>query len=75
MSTTHVPPDVVRLSVNLAPDVANALRDAARQDGFSVTEGIRRAISLLVFFGDVYRRGATVHVQERNGSEREVRFW
>lgn len=37
----------VRLSINLAPDAAEALRTVCAEQGITVTEGVRRAIALL----------------------------
>lgn len=38
------PRPVVRLSVNLAPTVADALKELSEQHGVTLTEGVRRAI-------------------------------
>lgn len=39
-------PDHVRLSVNLAPPVADTLRDYAERHGMTVTDATRRAVAL-----------------------------
>ena len=39
-------PRVFRLSVNLAPSVADALKATAKKKGLSITEGIRHAIAI-----------------------------
>jgi len=55
---------VQRLSVNLSDDVANALREIADEDGISVTEAIRRAISSERWIRDVDKRKGKILVQE-----------
>lgn len=40
---------VVRLSVNLAPDVAAVLKARAARKGISLTEAVRRSIALFDF--------------------------
>jgi hypothetical protein len=65
-------PDV-RLSVNLKPDVAGALKSYAGRKGISITEALRRAIVILTFVVDAQDRGASLNVEE-NGSIKEVLF-
>jgi hypothetical protein len=65
-------PDV-RLSVNLKPEAAGALKDYATRRGVSVTEAVRRAIVILTFVDDVQVRGASLNIEE-NGSLKEVLF-
>jgi hypothetical protein len=58
----------VRLSVNLATDVAGALRGLVRSHGISVTEGIRRAIAIWKFVEDEQAKGNRIAViGDRNG--------
>lgn len=56
----------VRLSVNLAKDVADALRWIADKRGISVTEAVRRAISTQNYVERASDRGAKILVQEPN---------
>lgn len=63
----------VRLSVNLTPQVADELKKYAGRKGISVTEAVRRAVTVLTFVDDAQNRGATLNVEE-NGSLKEVLF-
>jgi hypothetical protein len=64
-----------RLSVNLASDVADALRTYVRERGVTVTEAIRRAISLLVYVDTAIRkRDAKILISEK-GEMRELVFF
>jgi hypothetical protein len=65
--------DPVRLSVNLAPDVAETLKSYSRRKGVSVTESIRRAISVLAYVDAAQARGASVNIAE-SGKVKEVQF-
>jgi len=64
---------LVRLSVNLSPDVADQLKDYAGRKGLSVTEAVRRAIAILAFVDDAQRRGASLNIEE-GGTLKEVLF-
>jgi predicted transcriptional regulator len=57
---------VVRLSVNLSPDVAGALRWIAEKHRITITEAVRRAISTQKFIEDAADRKAKVLLQEMN---------
>jgi hypothetical protein len=65
--------DTVRLSINLAPGVAETLKGYARRKGVSATEAIRRAISVLAYVDSAQNRGASINIQE-DGTLREVQF-
>jgi hypothetical protein len=43
-------PAIVRLSINLAPDVAAVLNNLAERKQITVTEAVRRAIAVWNFF-------------------------
>ena len=85
MSTTHIrngneadtrsntSNDVVRLSVNLAPDVAATLKEIAAQNHISVTEAVRRAIGVLKFIQDETAQGNDILVSERDGRGERLR--
>jgi hypothetical protein len=62
---------VVRLSVNLAPDVAETLKDNARRKGLSITEGIRRAIAVWAFIEEAKRKGNRIALIEDLGGGKE----
>lgn len=63
----------IRLSVNLNPEVADELKAYARRKGVSVTEAVRRAITVLAFVDETQRRGASLNVEE-DGTLKEVLF-
>lgn len=65
----------VRLSVNLAPDVAEALRHWSTSKGLSITEGIRRAIAVWNFMETEREKGNTLAAIEPsvNGSPERIR--
>lgn len=67
------PKDVVRLSVNLASDVAGALKALSTGQGISVTEGVRRAIALWKLLSDETRKGNKVMVVEGEGDKARYR--
>lgn len=67
------PESPVRLSVNLSPDVADELKGYASRKGVSITEAIRRAITVLAFVEDAQARGASLHLEEE-GVLKEVLF-
>jgi hypothetical protein len=64
--------DAVRLSINLAPDVAQALRTMAQRQGVSITEAVRRAISTEKFFRDEAEKGSKVLVEDTNKNIRQI---
>jgi hypothetical protein len=66
-------PDKVRLSINLAPAVAETLNGYSKRKGITATEAIRRAISMLVYIDAAQDRGASINISE-NGTLREVQF-
>jgi Ribbon-helix-helix protein, copG family len=68
-----VPDPLVRLSVNLSSEVADELKEYAGRKGVSVTEAVRRAITVLTFIENARVRGASLHIEE-NGTLKEVLF-
>jgi hypothetical protein len=64
---------LVRLSVNLNPDVADDLKQYAGRKGISITEAVRRAITVLTFVDDAQGRGASLHLEE-GGALKEILF-
>ncbi len=62
-----------RLSVNVAYDVADAIDELREGRGWSITEVIRRAVSILKFVNDEETKGGRILV-ERDGTIREVKF-
>jgi predicted transcriptional regulator len=68
-------PEVVRLSVNLAPDVAEALKRLANKSGVTLTEMVRRAISTENFLEEQRAAGKKVLIaDEEEKNVREVVF-
>jgi hypothetical protein len=65
--------DVVRLSVNVSPLVADTIKSIAKRNGISITEAIRRAISVLAYIDSAQSRGASLNIQE-DGILKEVHF-
>lgn len=65
--------DVVRLSVNLAVDVAGALKALSTAQGVSVTEGVRRAIALWKLVTEEISKGNRVMVAEGEGDNVKFR--
>jgi Ribbon-helix-helix protein, copG family len=64
---------LVRLSVNLGPQVADSLKEYAARKGVSITEAVRRAIAALAFIDNAQARGASVQVEE-DGVRKEIVF-
>jgi Ribbon-helix-helix protein, copG family len=66
--------DARRLSVNVAPDVGEAIDGLAKRHGTTITDIIRRAISIYKYIDDEAAQGAKILV-EKNGTLREVKFF
>ena len=62
----------VRLSVNMNRETADALRDISETHGITVTEAVRRVISLAKFMDDETRKGNLIIVEQKDGSRREL---
>jgi hypothetical protein len=73
MKTQDGVQNLVRLSVNLSPAVFNELKGYADRKGVSVTEAVRRAISVLKYVDDAQDRGATLNIEE-HGNLKEIQF-
>ena len=67
------PRPIVRLSVNLAPDVADVLKGWCARKGLSVTEGIRRAIAVWNFVETARSEGSRLALIEKVNGEERVR--
>lgn len=55
-----------RLNVNLNDDTARALRDLAAEQGTTVTEIVRRAVSVYKFFDDARDEGKSIQLVDRS---------
>jgi hypothetical protein len=65
----------VRLSVNLTPEEADKLKGYADRKQISITEAVRRAISVLLYVAAAQDRGASINVEEGDShSLKEVVF-
>lgn len=64
---------VVRLSVNLAPSVAAALKALAEKQNVTVTEMVRRTIALSKLLDDEYEAGNRITVVEGAGDRAKYR--
>jgi len=73
LSAEQETPSVVRLSVNLAPTVAAALKSTAEKQGVTVTEATRRAVALLKLADDAHRKGDRLMVVEGEGDSAKYR--
>ncbi|MFW3631242.1 ribbon-helix-helix protein, CopG family [Rhodococcus qingshengii] len=63
----------IRLSVNMNNETADALREIADRYGVSVTEAVRRAISVAHFVEQETRAGKTVQIEDpKTGKVREL---
>jgi hypothetical protein len=63
-----------RLSVNLAPDVASALRELAQEHGLTLSEAVRRAISTEHYLRAKRREGYKVLIEDQRGKMRQLEF-
>lgn len=62
----------VRLSVNLSAETSEVLKSLIERKGFSISEGVRRAIAIWEFLEDEKSRGNELAVIERDNSVRKV---
>ena len=65
--------DVVRLSINLAPDVAGVLKGLAKRKRINVTEAVRRAIAVWNFVETENAKGNKIAVVENVGGTDRLR--
>lgn len=71
--TSPAPGKLVRLSVNLNQETADALKEIAADSGVSLTEAVRRAISVYKFVDDEREAGRRVQtVDPKGGAVREL---
>ncbi|HJP74500.1 MAG TPA: hypothetical protein VJ914_09545 [Pseudonocardiaceae bacterium] len=65
----------VRLSLSLGPAVADVIKGYARERGITITEAVRRAVSLLAFAARVDEDpNAKIAVVRRGGVAEPVHF-
>ena len=64
-----------RLSLNLSPVVMNTVKTIAEEEGITLTEAMRRAISMLNYIHQNKKDGNRILVEEGStGKVREVEF-
>lgn len=70
---TEVNTEIVRLNVNLNAATADALKKLSEEQGVSLTEVVRRAISLYNFIDDERRSGHRIQTADpEKGEVREL---
>jgi hypothetical protein len=67
-------PTKVRLSADLSPNVAKALKTLAEKQGISMTEALGRAIGTESYLQEKRDSGSKVLVREESGDVKEVVF-
>ena len=69
----HEEPRYTRLSVNIALDVAEALRTLTRRRGITATDGVRRAIAVWKLVEDATAQGQQIQIVDpATGNVREL---
>lgn len=63
---------IVKLTVNIADDVADALRRFATSEGLSITDAVCFLLSAGVFCYDEQLRGRIILTAKSNGSDKQV---
>jgi predicted transcriptional regulator len=66
--------DVVRLSVNLSPEAAEALKAIADERHTTITEVVRDAIATEKFLQEEIGRDSKFLVQDKSGNVRQIIF-
>ena len=64
---------VVRLAINLASDVADLLHTRARRKDLSITEAVRRAITIWDFIEAEKTKGNRIGIIEGRGRNERLR--
>ena len=59
-----------RLNINMNEETAAALRELAQRKQISITEAVRRAISVYKFFEDELAEGRKVQTMRTDGGEK-----
>lgn len=63
---------VVKLSVNLPPGDVTLLRELAKRRSSTMTEVIRRGLSLQGYLQEALDKGGKIFVEDRRGRLREI---
>lgn len=64
----------IRMTIKLSPDAADALREISDERGTTITEALRRGISIHKYIHEAAKRGATILVEEPDGRVKELVF-
>lgn len=67
---TQPQPAQKRLNINMNEQTASALRDLAQRHQVSITEAVRRAISIYKFFSEELAAGRKIQTMREDGSEK-----
>lgn len=59
-----------RLNINMNEETAAALRELAQRKQISITEAVRRAISVYKFFEDELAEGRKIQTMQADGGEK-----
>ena len=73
-SQSHPTRSAQRLSVNLSPDVAEALQWIAEKHGSTITDAVRRCISTQKYVEEALDKKAKVLIAEEGQPVRELVF-
>ncbi len=66
-------PESQRLSVNINPETATKLRELAEKRDVSVTEAVRRAVSIAAYIEGEFAKGNTILIKNRiSGNTRQL---
>lgn len=57
---------MTRLEINVNDETASALREIADTNDISITEAVRRCVSVYAFFDKAVRDGTKIHLIPRN---------
>jgi len=74
-STTAASATFSRLSINVSQSVADALKQLSTMNQTSVTEEVRRAVSVYKALDDRLRAGAHIVLEYPDGKTTEVEFF
>jgi hypothetical protein len=68
------PDEVVRLTVNLTPQVAETLRQLAKDRGSNMTEVLKSAIGTERFIAEAQKADGKILVEDKDGKIRQLVF-
>lgn len=74
MTSPPKPKPKTKITVSLTDEAAEAVETMAEEAGISVSEAIRRAISMQRFFNTELKQGSTVLLRDKNGDTERITF-